>query len=232
MNAISKTVVAVSAIAALGAGAYYGTKQASLSLAADFNKTYQQVFVQLPPLIKPDSAQAWADATRKALAEADRESLSRGIKLLFAAPSTRGVLNDINAEFAKMMDLRRDQLVSVEKRLADDRSGTEEPWIGQLPSELQGQVKEATRTIAWLKADAGRNAELKPLAEDFEAKVGRLRQQVGGAAATSAQPVATTEGNDAKSTAFAPKVSAPAVGEVPARISQAASPVKAVYFAR
>lgn len=230
MNTIIKSIIAVFAIAAFGFGGYYGMKQASLSLATDFDKTYRQVFVELPPLIKPDSAQAWAEATRKALAEADLESLSRGIRLWFAAPGTRGVLNDMNVTFSKMIDLRRDQLSSVEKRLADERGGIEEPWIAQLPNELQNQVKEATRTIAWLKADAGRNAELKPLAETFEAKAGQLRQQVEGG--TVVTPAAVTEGSDNKGAAPVPKAGAAAAGDAPAHTSQVSSPLKNVYFAR
>lgn len=230
MNTLSKSFVAVFAIVAFGFGGYYGMKQASLSLATDFDKTYRQVFVELPPLIKPDSAQAWADATRKALTEADLKSLSRGVRLWFAAPGTRGVLNDMNDTFSKMIDLRRDQLLSVEKRLADERVGIEESWIAQLPNELQNQVKEATRTIAWLKADAGRNAELKPLAETFEAKAGQLRQQIeSGTTVTSAQVKA---GSDSKDDAPMPKSGSAAGGETPAHTSQASSQLKNVYFAR
>lgn len=232
MNTISKSIVAVSAIAAFGFGGYYGMKQASLSLDTDFDKTYRQVFVELPPLIKPDSAQAWVDATRKALAEADKESLSRGVKLWFAAPGTRGVLNEMNATFAKMIDLRRDQLSSVEKRLMEERDGVEEPWIAQLPQKLQGQVKEATRTIAWLKADVGRSAELKPLAETFEAKAALLHQKVNGGTAVAPTQPAVTAGGDNKGEAHVPKPGAAVDGEPPARTGQASNPLKTVYFVR
>lgn len=237
MKTPTKIGFAVAAIAVLGVGAYYGMQQASLSLAKDYDKAYRAVFSSLPPLIKPDSAEPWAAATRKALAEVDGEGLSRQLRLWVAAPGSRAALNEIDGALARMLELRRDQLAAVEQRLDADRAGTEEPWIQKLPDELQAQVREANRTIAWLKADAGRHAELQPLMAEFEAKSQRMQRLIAGHGEPAAVKPNAADGGVHREPAATPAPATPPAERSGPPTAPAAAPVsqatiKMVYYMR
>jgi len=179
MSIIGKTLVIGSLTAAVGFGVVIGMQRTTVAAIENIERGYRQLFVAQPSLVTPDAASVWLAENKAALEQVEARRLLRKAELWLAAPGARGDLRELNDGFEKMIDIRRKQLASVEKRLTDSKIAGDD-WIALLPKEMRSQIANVNRTLAWLKEDSRSHAALDAQSESFTEKAQALHEKASG----------------------------------------------------